>query len=53
MKKLDSVKGLDGILKSCFHCKSVAVSLAEGKAFAFGHLSGFSAQFYASNLNPN
>lgn len=51
MKKFDSVKGLDGILKSCFHCKSVAVSLAE--AFAFGHLSGFSAQFYASNLNPN
>lgn len=35
MKMFDSVKGLDGILKSCFHCKSVAVSLAEGKAFCF------------------
>lgn len=27
------MKGLDGILKSCFHCKSIAVSSAERKAF--------------------
>lgn len=41
MKRFDSVKRLDGILKSCFHCIPIAVSSAERKAFGFGLRNGF------------